>query len=364
MKLRRITESQADKIALNDMNVEAFPKEERIPTPVLIQMARDKVIDLFLATENNVIIGFFVTFPKNNCAYLFYFAIEKTQRGKGYGTKMLHLLRQTYKGYHIVLDMEVVDENADNYQQRVSRKSFYITNGMNETGYFISYMGMTFELLCSDTPFQKENFQTVLNHIVEHANQSGRTVFNPVIHPKNMKTVNIGNDAFEELYAENIVAEQVSQSAKTIAAHFTKKELQENVVFLILANGGNWFAERLLSKYDFPIHSEYALIKSYEDNAQSEINVISIPSDACFSGKSVIVIDDILDSGKTMQWVLQHLGKCGAKEACCAVLCKREGNPMQTINAPLIVSGNAWIAGCGMDTNHKGRNLQAIYKKL
>lgn len=364
MILRRISESQSDKHALNDMNVEAFPKEERIPTPMLMQMAKDGVIDLYFATENDEIIGFFVMFTQNTCAYLFYFAIEKNHRGKGNGTTMLRLLQQTYKGHHIVLDMEVVDTKAENYQQRVARKSFYLSNGMHESGYNISYMGMTFELLCSDQPFQKENFQSVLNHIVEHASKSGRNIFNPVIHPKTMKTINIGNDVFEELYTAEFVAKNIKLSAETIASNFNQTEIKEDVVFLILANGGNWFAERLLSHYDFPVHTEYALIKSYENNAQGNINIVSMPIDEYFKDKTVIVLDDILDTGKTMQWVLQHIKETGARNVHCAVLCKREGNLTPTMNNPLIIAGDAWIAGCGMDTNHVGRNLQSIYKKL
>ncbi len=364
MILRRISDSQADKHALNDMNVEAFPKEERIPTPILIQMAQDGVIDLYFATENEEIIGFFVVFHKNKCAYLFYFAIEKSHRGKGHGTTMLRLLQQTYNDFHIVLDMETIDPKAENYEQRLSRKSFYLKNGMNETGYNISYMGMTFELLSSTLPFQKDNFQTVLNTIVEHASKSGRNVFNPVIHPKNMKTIHIQNDTFEELHSAECIIQTLENSAKNIASHYTEKEIAEDVVFLILANGGNWFADKLLGYFDIPVHTEYALIKSYENDTQSDITIVSMPAKEWFKEKSVVVLDDILDTGKTMQWVQQYLKEQGAKEVSCAVLCKREGNTMNTINSPIIVPPNAWIVGCGMDTNHAGRNLPSIYRKL
>lgn len=48
-------------------------------------------------------------------------------------------MKKQYAGYQIVLDMEAIDDEAENIEQRKARKSFYLCNGYHETGYYLDY---------------------------------------------------------------------------------------------------------------------------------------------------------------------------------------------------------------------------------
>ena len=77
----------------------------------------------------------------------------------------IELLKQIYHNDQIVLDLEIIDENAENIDQRKSRKQFYLRNGYHESNYYMTYSNMTFELLCNSLPFQKQDFINLLETI-------------------------------------------------------------------------------------------------------------------------------------------------------------------------------------------------------
>ena len=56
----------------------------------------------------------------------------------------------------------MVDESAPNYPQRVRRKDFYMKNGFNETGLFLTYFGVTYEVLCRSSDFDTPMFKEML----------------------------------------------------------------------------------------------------------------------------------------------------------------------------------------------------------
>ena len=174
----------------------------------------------------------------------------------------------------------------------------------------------------------------------------------------------IGGELFEILFDEKRVDAAVRQTFdRLVSVVANEQKIGKEVVFLVLANGGNWFAHRLFSLFEEPLHVEYALLQSYENDVQSEMNVVTFPNGDCLRNKLVVVVDDILDSGKTMVWVTEHLKTLNVKNVFSVVLCRRCGNETPTLNEPLLIENNAWVVGCGMDSNHEGRNLEAIYRK-
>ena len=68
------------------------------------------------------------------------------QRGHGYGSGVLQLLKKRYP-HTIMLCIEEVDEKYENYQQRIHRKSFYLRNGFLEMGFKYVEKGVKYEML-------------------------------------------------------------------------------------------------------------------------------------------------------------------------------------------------------------------------
>ena len=73
-------------------------------------------------------VGLTYVITYQNLSYILYLAIDEKQRGHGYGSGVLQLLKKRYP-HTIMLCIEEVDEKYENYQQRIHRKSFYLRNG-------------------------------------------------------------------------------------------------------------------------------------------------------------------------------------------------------------------------------------------
>lgn len=176
-----------------------------------------------------------------------------------------------------------------------------------------------------------------------------------------MKNIFIHGDEFTELWGMDFVNNVVYTTAQKLKDAVPN----DDVLLLCLANGGNWFFHNVLNNFgDNSLKIEYALLKSYDGEQSGTINEIQFPKEEVFKNKEIFIFDDIIDTGETMKYVIEKLKNIGVKSINVCVLCKREGNKMDTWNSPLIIDKGKWLVGCGMDHFHEGRNLNTIYEKI
>lgn len=123
-----------------------FPMDERIPFGRLIRMLSDTKI-MYAWFDDNTLIGLSVVFLYKDLVYLAYLVTEEKYRDHGYGSKILKELETMFQGHRIVLDMEQLDDKADNAEERRSRRDFYIRNGFKGTGYWYCFFHVNYELL-------------------------------------------------------------------------------------------------------------------------------------------------------------------------------------------------------------------------
>ena len=158
LQVIEITKSFNDMESVVALNNEAFPEEEREEIDSFIEYAEEGICDFLAVYDGERFIGFTLLAVNAGTAYLCYFAVDSILRSKGYGSKILSLLKDRYKDKQIVLDLERTDEDSCNMEQRISRKDFYLRNGFNETGFVLSYSGMTFEVLFYGKEFDKQSY--------------------------------------------------------------------------------------------------------------------------------------------------------------------------------------------------------------
>ena len=158
LQVIEITKSFNDMESVVALNNEAFPEEEREEIDNFIEYAEEGICDFLAVYDGERFIGFTLLAVNAGTAYLCYFAVDSILRSKGYGSKILSLLKDRYKDKQIVLDLERTDEDSCNMEQRISRKDFYLRNGFNETGFVLSYSGMTFEVLFYGKEFDKQSY--------------------------------------------------------------------------------------------------------------------------------------------------------------------------------------------------------------
>ena len=139
----------------------AFPKEERLPWWILRLNACRKGIDLTAFVDEDVFCGFTASVTVEDMHFLLFFAIDEAKRGMGYGSAILQMLRKQYKT--VVLNVELLDPAAENYDQRKRRFAFYQRNGLVDTCYHVWEVGGKFRVLGTeavlDVPQYKKIFK-------------------------------------------------------------------------------------------------------------------------------------------------------------------------------------------------------------
>ena len=163
--IKVVNSSFADMKALERLNNEAFPKEERMEISEMLYLIGEGTIEVTAIYDDDTFVGFYALSVRKPTAYVFFLAIDSTKRSMGYGSKAVALMKKQYFNYQIVLDMEVIDDKAENIKQRKARKRFYLRNCFYETGFFLDYNNLIMEVLCTDATLDSNSFETLLSNL-------------------------------------------------------------------------------------------------------------------------------------------------------------------------------------------------------
>lgn len=104
---------------------ESFPKDEKIPIWLLKLLSRKNKAKFYGIYDNENFIGLIYNVYYKDIVFVFYLAINKELRGQGYGSKVLEFIKRKYSNFRIILSIEQIDKNSNNYDQRIKRKEFY-----------------------------------------------------------------------------------------------------------------------------------------------------------------------------------------------------------------------------------------------
>lgn len=165
LNIEHITEESRFWDAANALAKEAFPPEEYLAPSELVKMARSDCFDFLALLDGEKFVGFMVVQTYADMAYLFFLAIGAKSRSKGYGGRAIETLRAEYPDKTHVVDFEMPDDAAPNREQREKRRSFYLRNGYRETGLFLSYLGVDYEVFCMGDSFRPDTFKAMMNTI-------------------------------------------------------------------------------------------------------------------------------------------------------------------------------------------------------
>lgn len=167
MKLNteHVTEKSIFWNEINRLAKEAFPPEEYLAPTELVKMSQADNFDFLLLKDQEQFVGFMVVQTYKNMAYLFFLAIDEKSRGKGYGSRAIETLKEEYPNKVHTVDFEMLDQTASNYEQRKKRRNFYLRNGYQETGLFLSYLGVDYEVFCMSDNFDIDTFKAMMKTI-------------------------------------------------------------------------------------------------------------------------------------------------------------------------------------------------------
>jgi len=137
-----------------------------------------------------------------------------------------------------------------------------------------------------------------------------------------------------------------------------------NPLILIVPIGGVFPAAEIISRLDFALEVDYIHATRYRgDTTGKDLHFLARPQ-ASLEGRTIIVIDDILDEGPTLAAILEFCKKSGAHKVYSAVLAEKRHNRKPTIQhadfTGLTVE-DRYVFGCGMDYKGYLRNVRGIY---
>ena len=155
MEIREIAQGSAEMQALEEINIEAIPENERCS---LQDMAATGA-SVFCIDADREPAGFMAVRKYRNLVYLAYFAVRNDLRGRGIGGEAVRALTASHPDRQVIVEYEAPDPCCENNAMRIRRKQFYLRNGFHETGWHTCYDGTEFEVACSRTDFDPDLFR-------------------------------------------------------------------------------------------------------------------------------------------------------------------------------------------------------------
>lgn len=176
-----------------------------------------------------------------------------------------------------------------------------------------------------------------------------------------MDSIKIHDKYFKPFIPFEQIDRAVQQMADRI--NYDLKEV-EVPVFLVILNGSFMFAGDLMKKVNMPCEISFIKLSSYTGTRSSAIVKELIGLDESLKGRTVVVVEDIIDSGITMEKVINKLEELGSGEVKLATLLFKPEAFLKSYKIDYIGMeiSNDFIVGYGLDYNKQGRNLKDIYK--
>lgn len=158
-------------------------------------------------------------------------------------------------------------------------------------------------------------------------------------------------------------AEAVQTSLKKVADEINRTLADQHPLVLSVMGGAVIFTGQLLPMLNFPLDFDYLHVSRYGNEKQGgELHWKVAPRENV-KGKVVLVLDDILDEGHTMQAIKQRVMELGATKFYCAVFADKMHGKVKPIQADFVglELADRFVFGFGMDIHGAWRNLPAIY---
>ena len=166
-------------------------------------------------------------------------------------------------------------------------------------------------------------------------------------------------DRIDVLFDEEKIAERVRELGKQISEDYRDKE----VTMICILKGASFFACELAKRITVPVYLDFMKVSSYGNETESS-GVVKIVQDLDepIRGKNVIVVEDIIDSGRTMHYLFDILKSRGPESVkLCALLDKPE---RRVTDVDIDYTGfeipDKFVVGYGLDYAQKYRNLPYI----
>jgi len=163
-----------------------------------------------------------------------------------------------------------------------------------------------------------------------------------------------------------ITADKIDKKVKVLAASINEEYKDKIPLFLPILNGSFMFASDLLKEVTIPCRTSFVKVASYSGtNSTGQVNTLIGLEESLFN-QDIIIVEDIIDTGLTLQKIIEELWGRGAKSVEVVALLRKIHAREKNIGAKYIgfELEDEFVLGYGLDYDGLGRNCKDIYKQI
>lgn len=175
-----------------------------------------------------------------------------------------------------------------------------------------------------------------------------------------MNTITIKDKQFKIF----ISAEKIEKAINRVAAQINNDYRGKSPIFLSVMNGAFLFTADLFKQISLECEIAFIKVSSYEGTTSSGKINTTMGLDNYVSGRDVIFIEDIVDTGVTIEYLVNDIKRFNPASVKIATLLFKPAAYKKDVKLDYIgfEIPNDFIVGFGLDYNQLGRNLKDIYK--
>jgi hypoxanthine phosphoribosyltransferase len=165
---------------------------------------------------------------------------------------------------------------------------------------------------------------------------------------------------FEKFISQEEIQSKVKAIAETIDLHYADK----TPVFLPILNGSFMFSADLFKNLSIPCRVSFVKISSYVGTVSSGQLKTLIGLDESLFNQDILIVEDIIDTGLTLQKIVEELKSLGTRSVEVVSLLRKKTARDKKIEVKYLgfEIENEFVVGYGLDYDGLGRNLKDIYK--
>ena len=175
------------------------------------------------------------------------------------------------------------------------------------------------------------------------------------------KMIPMHENIIKQFFTQKQIEDRIAELGKQITEDY-KPYQNDGIIVLCLLRGAFLFTSELVKTIDLTLSVDFIRASSYGNGAESSGKVeINCFNDYDYNGKHIIVTDDIVDSGKTLDEVRKFLYDRGAANVeICAMLHKHKDKYNLPVKYYCFDCPNEFIVGYGLDYMQDYRNLPYV----
>lgn len=159
-----------------------------------------------------------------------------------------------------------------------------------------------------------------------------------------------------------IEEEKIQEKIREIAKQIEKDYKQEEITLICILKGSTFFTVDLAKRINKKVKLEFIQVSSYGSSTTSSDITLKLDLKESIEGKDVIIVEDIIDTGRTLSYLIEHLKGRNPKSLKLCTLLDKPERRLYDVNVDYVgfEIPDKFVVGYGLDYDEMYRNLPYI----